>query len=268
MLFAALKKTETEKLNTVKENLQPFCYIRQVKTDLIEHIITAPPQPKDNIVTLAENIRRAGLLSPISVYTDGQKYLLIDGARRLEAYKLLERDVIPCHLYTSTATCRSMLIANTFTVKPCARSVFARLSLLKYLTEKGGYSEFEVAESAGVSRAYISKIASLRVFSDEEIRRLNIICPEESRIFEIAALKNPELREKVIDRMYKISGGSLRETIQSVREEKPPQNFSGDKLFDNSVAKLVSRINGAGKQAEMEKSDLGDSISYTIRISK
>ena len=60
-----------------------------------------------------------------------------------------------------------MLIANTFTVKPCARSVFAQLSLLKYLTEKGGYSEFEVAESAGVSRAYISKIASLRVFSDE-----------------------------------------------------------------------------------------------------
>ncbi len=49
----------------------------------------------ERVQSLAESIRDIGLLTPITVRADGR---LIAGAHRLEAYRLLGRDTIPCRV--------------------------------------------------------------------------------------------------------------------------------------------------------------------------
>lgn len=54
---------------------------------------------EERIQPLAESIEKVGLMNPITVLNNEGQYILIAGEHRINAYKYLGRDTIPCHVY-------------------------------------------------------------------------------------------------------------------------------------------------------------------------
>lgn len=51
------------------------------------------------IIPLAESIEKVGLMNPITVLESEGEYILIAGEHRINAFKHLGRETIPCHVY-------------------------------------------------------------------------------------------------------------------------------------------------------------------------
>jgi len=55
-----------------------------------------------NIGVLAEDIRKKGLIQPIAVQRQNDKFLLLAGGRRMAAAKIAGLEYIPCRIYSET----------------------------------------------------------------------------------------------------------------------------------------------------------------------
>lgn len=69
----------------------------KIKQIPLEHIATNAQNfySMDKIAELADSIRMVGLMHPISVVPDGDRYRLVSGHRRLAAYRLLNEEDLP-----------------------------------------------------------------------------------------------------------------------------------------------------------------------------
>jgi ParB-like chromosome segregation protein Spo0J len=83
------------------------------ETRRISDIVIGPRFRKvlRNIDELADNIKEISLLLPISIKPNGQ---LIDGCRRIEAFKLLGRAEIPVHVVDIERIVQGEFAANTY----------------------------------------------------------------------------------------------------------------------------------------------------------
>ena len=66
----------------------------------ISDIIISERLRKDagDIPELADSIKLYGLLNPITLRRDGDRYLLLAGWRRLEACRMLDRSTVPASI--------------------------------------------------------------------------------------------------------------------------------------------------------------------------
>ena len=62
-----------------------------------------------DVPELVESIERGGLINPITVRRNGDKYILVCGANRYKAYELLERDEIECIVLDCDETTAELL---------------------------------------------------------------------------------------------------------------------------------------------------------------
>ncbi|MBT5440353.1 MAG: ParB/RepB/Spo0J family partition protein, partial [Candidatus Marinimicrobia bacterium] len=82
----------------------------------ISKIKTNPHQPrkkfdKKSLVELASSIKEKGVITPITVKTDGNGYILIAGERRLRASKLIKKREIPGYIIELTNDSEMMEVA-------------------------------------------------------------------------------------------------------------------------------------------------------------
>lgn len=89
--------------------------IRQIP---LQAISADPTQPRkdfddDELQELAQSIRRNGLLSPITVKTNGSgEYIIIAGERRYRAHEILDLETIECIVYTGKNGKELQLVEN------------------------------------------------------------------------------------------------------------------------------------------------------------
>jgi len=82
-----------------KQNVKALNNQQDIPIDLIDR---NPEQIRvnfDDVEVLAESIKRQGLLVPIHVAKNDDRYTLLDGERRVRAYKMLEWDNIPAFVH-------------------------------------------------------------------------------------------------------------------------------------------------------------------------
>ncbi|NPA87489.1 MAG: ParB/RepB/Spo0J family partition protein [Epsilonproteobacteria bacterium] len=142
----------------------------------IEKIIPNPYQPRrefseESIEELASSIKKHGLLQPVIVIKEDDKYILVAGERRLRASKKLGKTKIKAIVapYSKEDLREYALIENI--QREDLNPVEIAYSL-ESLIKEHGFTHEELAKSIGKSRSYVTNI--LRILSMPEIVKENL----------------------------------------------------------------------------------------------
>ncbi|MBQ8651038.1 MAG: ParB/RepB/Spo0J family partition protein [Alphaproteobacteria bacterium] len=143
-----------------------------INIDLIE---TNREQPRkifddEKLLELAESISNYGVLQPIAVRKDEDKYKLIAGERRLRAAKLANLSKVPVHIIDCDDN-NINLLALIENLQRSDLNAIEEAEALRMLMDENGYTQDEVARVVSKSRSHISNILRMLTLP-EEVREL------------------------------------------------------------------------------------------------
>lgn len=255
-----------------------------------DDIIPCENQPRKyfdtyELQSLADSIAANGIIQPLTVRkTDGGKYLLIAGERRLRAAKMAGLRRVPCVLHR-TNDLVAALYAITENMQRADLNCFEEALAIQTLINDFRLTQSEVAVQLGMANSTISnKLRLLKLSSDVQER---IISSNLTERHARALLRLPtELRDNVLDKII-ADGLNLSQTeelierilnpvvykepeTQPTAPNKPVRKAAiGDiKLFSNSLSKLLCTMQNAGITANSRKSENDKYIEYKVRIFK
>lgn len=259
-----------------------------VHTIPVTRILPNPSQPRrsfrdEKLISLAESIRRFGILQPLTVRpadgpapgTAGPYYELIAGERRLRAARIAGLREVPC-LIAPVDDRRSAEIALLENVQREDLNVFEQASAIAALIELYGLTQVEAAGLVGISQPALAN----------KLRLLHLTPPERRLIVE------NELSERHARALLKLTDPDqrlvlLRETVQkslNVRQleamidrilcppepaEKPPVIRAGLRdlrIISNTIDRAVETIARAGLTVASETREGPDAVEYVIRV--
>ncbi len=111
---------------------------------------------KKEIDSLADSIKKNGLICPPTVSKKGNKYYIISGNRRFKAVKKLGWKEMPCAVLEEVGDKESLVKSVVENIERVNLSPLERAKAYRELIEEYGSTEEELAEKIGVSRPAIS----------------------------------------------------------------------------------------------------------------
>ena len=148
---------------------------------------------------LAENILKYGLLQPIVVFQEGDKYNLIIGQRRVQAFKELKKKEIPAVILPKKPDEEHLKILslseNIHRVELNRADI---IEVISYLYEKYGKSAKEVAKILGKSVDYVYEHLKIQYAPKEVIQMLSrgdLVKEDVKRVMQIA----PDDKDRMIE---------------------------------------------------------------------
>ena len=173
---------------------------------------------QDTIKELAESIDKNGLLQPIVVRKNGNKYEIIAGERRYRAFKMLKKDKIPAIVrdYKDEEVDKLQLVENV--QREDLNPYDEAMAYLK-LKEKYGLKQDDIAKAVGKSRPYISNMTRLLSLEDEilDMLKKNEITVSHAKL--ILSLDTKEERLKLAHKI-KDAGLTVRKTETKLKKPK------------------------------------------------
>lgn len=140
-----------------------------ISLSLLDEIDNQPfPINEAKIEQIADSIDNVGVIEPIIVVKDGERYKILSGRHRFRACKKLGKDEIPCYIKNINADddiARYIIIAtntdrnNEYKPSVYARAYAEQLVLMKKLGKKSTVSA--IAEQNGLSRKQIYRYIRL-----------------------------------------------------------------------------------------------------------
>ena len=132
----------------------------------ISKINTNPHQPrkkfdKKSLVELASSIKEKGVITPITVKTDGNGYILIAGERRLRASKLIKKREIPGYIIELTNDSEMMEVALIENIQRENLNSIEESEAFAVLQGKFDLSQSKIALAVGKSRSTITNALRL-----------------------------------------------------------------------------------------------------------
>lgn len=132
----------------------------------ISKIKTNPHQPrkkfdKKSLVELASSIKEKGVITPITVKTDGNSYILIAGERRLRASKLIKKREIPGYIIELTNDSEMMEVALIENIQRENLNSIEESEAFAVLQGKFDLSQSKIALAVGKSRSTITNALRL-----------------------------------------------------------------------------------------------------------
>ncbi|GHT98573.1 chromosome partitioning protein ParB [Alphaproteobacteria bacterium] len=195
----------------------------------VEHIVRNPFQPRqvfneENLVSLAESIKRKGVLQPILVMRlENGKYQLIAGERRLRATKMAGISEIPA-IITSMNNEDQLEVAILENIQREDLNPIDEAEAYRRLIDEFRHTQEELSEILGKSRSHITNTLRLLVLP-EDVKSL----VKESKLtfgHARALVGSPEasqLARKVIDQSL-----SVRETESLMKDVKVGRTSTAD----------------------------------------
>lgn len=202
---------------------------------LLEEIDNQPfPINESKIEQIADSIENVGVIEPIIVVKDGEKYKILSGRHRFRACKKLGKDDIPCSIKNVQADddiARYIIIAtntdrnNEYKPSVYAKAYAEQLSLMKKLGKKSTVSA--IAEQNGLSRKQIYRY----------IRLTNLI---------------PEMQGLVDDGIISIET-AVEFSFLSIEKQSSLYNYIGS--FEKSYISSLLNLSAAKYIRELDLSD-------------
>ena len=197
----------------------------------ISLLIENPFQPriemdKENIIELANSIKKDGLLSPITVSPNKNgTFTIVFGHRRVEAHKHLGLEKIKCIIEEndSVKLRRKALIENL--QREDLSPIEKALSYKDAMKEEGLETQRELSNELGINEARISETLSILRLNDEIIKDLHA----NKKIRDVAALSllNKFPSDKQLELYELLKNGEIdREGLRSLLIIKPKQKTS------------------------------------------
>ena len=244
-------------------------YIRHIDIDKLEPLMPAHGFSEKDIIKLANNIFKNGILNPIPVYFDGNTYKYITGSRRIAASMLLGRKNIICHIYTDPNTRDNLLIASVLHEQ--TPDPFKIYDLICYFSSTAGLTMPKITQKLGIAPQDIKDLTQLECFTSEERRKLTQIKLDSKALAELAKLTDIVTRTVVIDRLSEENKGEsakVRKIVREIHDEKSENNLNGTAIIDNTFIKLIKQIKTVNKLVTLKKRDNKASTSYTVVVPK
>lgn len=252
-----------------------------------DDIVPCPNQPRKTFDTyelqsLADSIAANGIIQPLTVRkTDGGKYLLIAGERRLRAAKIAGLRRVPCVLHR-TNDLTAALYSITENMQRADLNYFEEALAIQTLIQEYRLTQAEVAIQLGMANSTVSNKLRLLRLAPEIQERLLLAELTERHARALLRLA-PEKRNSALDKII-ADGLNLSQTEALIENiinpvvcetsdeptQKPIRKAAiGDiKLFSNSLSKLLCTMQNAGITAKSKKSETDKYIEYKVRIFK
>lgn len=186
----------------------------------IEQIELNPQQPRkeisaEKLVEMADTIKAYGVIQPVIVHKEKDKYILVAGERRFKASKLAGLKTIPAIIreYNKNELLEVALVEN---LQREDLNPLEEAAAFKKLMEEFAYSQEELARKIGRSRSAIAN--SLRLLTlDQEVKKylsegkltvgqvrplLAITDPDQQRSFALRIIKQ-KLSARQVEDMVK-----------------------------------------------------------------
>jgi ParB family chromosome partitioning protein len=130
-----------------------------------------PDQPRkafaeDSLQELTDSIRQIGLLQPILVYPEGERYRVIAGERRFRASMKAGLSSVPV-LVRSLPEHERRLAALTENLQREDLNAMEAAQAVQLLMEEGGLTQEQAAEKLGKSRPAVTNLLRLLKLEDE-----------------------------------------------------------------------------------------------------
>ena len=153
---------------------------------------------QNSIVRLADSIRRYGLIQPLTVRLNGDRYELIAGERRLRACKLLGYLQVPCVIRSANerVSAEIALIENLMRDN---LNMFEQAKAFRRLITEFGLTQEQVAKSLSMSQSAVANKLRLLRLSDEEMAFIldNLLTERHARA--ILRIKDKTERRRVLE---------------------------------------------------------------------
>lgn len=241
--------------------------------------------------SLAVSVAANGIIEPLTVrrsYNGG--YTLISGHRRLNAARIAGLRRVPCIIQNAdNLSCE--ILALTENLQRSDLHFFEEASAIERIINTYNISASEVAARLGIALPTVSAKLRLLILSERHRRRITSAALAEAHA--LAVLKLPDhARDTALDRIIS-EGMSVRaaesyidtllfpeeepqviDLSQTLSENEPTREpvrkaaIGDEKLFSNSLLKLVTTMQNAGFCAHSRKYETETYIEYRVRIQK
>jgi ParB family chromosome partitioning protein len=267
-------------MNWLKNSKKKDGEVRKIP---IEKIVPNPHQPRtefdgEALSSLADSIRRYGLLQPISVRKTRDGYELIAGERRLRAARMAGLAEIPALIYQvdGEASAELALMENLLRED---LGIFETAAAMARLVSEYGLTQEEIASRLSVSQSYVAN--KLRLLRFDERTRAKILSLGLTERHARALLRLPEA--ELDTALLRIERGNLNvAATEKLVEEmlaaspKPKARPRGRvrgalrdlRLFYNSVDRALTLVRRCGIPAESTREEGENEIRLIISIPK
>ena len=278
--FSCIKDTAF-RLNAKRKD---GCVLFSLKTEIrkitkipVEKISPSPWQARRNfdereLSALAVSIKENGLLQPISVYKEGEQYILIAGERRLRATKLCGLKEIPAIIQRLEEK-PSAILALEENLQRSGLKPFEEAEAMRALLSLWNCTQVQGAARLGISQSTLANKLRILGVSDD----VRIECEEkqltERHIRAILRLPDDKTKIKAVKRIYEknmtvASTEKMVDTIlKPIKSAKKIKPMVRDvRIFINTIDKAIETMKSSGVMACCTRIDKEEYIEYTVKI--
>ena len=225
----------------------------------------------DNILKLSENIRKNGLIQPISIRpVKYGLYEIISGKRRFSALKLAGYTTVPCMIIDidDKKSAAYGFIENSFKIN---YSLFDEADILKSLILDYKYTIDEISSILSTDIfEIINKLKILHFSKENRIKAENANLTF-SQCISLLKLENTEFFDRTLDAVIEnhLNDFQTEDFVNKLLSDK--RNiviFKDIRLFTNTISNAVNRMKSAGINAESIKNENDEKIEFIITIPK
>ena len=229
---------------------------------------------EENILNLASNIKKNGLISPLYVRKDincPKKYILVSGYRRLKALSFLGVKTVPAVVLSLTDAEAMLLPLCSEQLKeeicPFERAFYMAKSL------KAGVTKNELANFLGISKTALENELLLLKITAEERKIIKNHNFNKDFIYMFLQFDETE-RQDILDKIIVKNMGN-DDAIKYLKDLKNPKEkhiktalISNDTLILNSIERIVKQLEFSGVKARFFKTENEEKKQYVIEIVK
>lgn len=246
-----------------------------------DKIVPNPAQPRldfpqDELLQLAESIRQNGVLQPILVRRDRDRYILVAGERRWRASRMAGLKTIPA-IVQELSPQDGAVLSLIENMQRSDLNFFEEAAAIYALMQDRTMTQEETARRLGMSQPSLAnKIRLLRLSGEEQRMVLeNHLTERHARA--LLRMEDPEKRmaalKTVIER--KMNVAQTDTYIKSLLEQegqakRPKRTFIAKdvRLFLNTIDHAVQTMKEAGIGAAFQRKETDEYYECVVRIPK
>jgi len=200
----------------------------------LDHILPPRIQPRldpddTGIQELAASIERHGLLSPLTVTSDGDGYRLLAGNRRLQALLSIGATTAPCNVISSSSFDLGEITLAENLIRLNLSPVEEAYAFALHL-EHTGETQDELAARLGKERTYVTRRLLLLDLDDVTLGALQEGMISLSQALILRRIDAPDIRERFIEHAntYGANVRTMQYWVTNYEKEQARAKAAGD----------------------------------------
>ena len=251
--------------DTIEVKTKPMEEMSEI---LLSDIIPNPTQPRtefdeEALEELADSIRQLGLIQPITVKRDGDKYIIISGERRWRASERAGLEAIPAYIReVDDTTLHAMALVENIQ-REDLNAIEISLGMQR-LVEECGLTQEALAERLGKKRSTVANYLRLLNLPEEvqlaikggiiSMGHAKALAAIESKAKQLSLLKRcikSNLSVRQLEELVRLSSEKKSKGAAQIIDEEYPESYSRlveqlEKFFSQDIS-IKRGKNGGGK---------------------